>query len=242
MNAFLTVQVLNHWRIFACQLFETLFSSRIRKTSAIENKAAAIAGVIFGQSLMEGEAEDAHCQSAGLATGWCFLGFGPKVLKLLGSQHVAEGFQQRRKRNRNFSVVQEPADVFQSKWNALQEMRLPLVETTESICAKCLHHTDIDVSVIVTHEGFTWHRHVVREHLQVMIQEPLSYFRREIRFSVVEQRGNIVLQGSLAAALVIYKEWLAIAQHDVSRLEVAIHKVFVLCRQEKLCEPAEVVL
>ena len=47
MHALLLVQIIDHRRIFPGKRFESLFASGIRKTAAIENKAAAISGPVF---------------------------------------------------------------------------------------------------------------------------------------------------------------------------------------------------
>ncbi len=49
------------------------------------------------------------------------------------------------------------------------------------------------------------------------------------------------MQRAFAAALIVQKEWLAVAQHDVARLEIPIEKVIVRRAQQEFRQPAEIV-
>ena len=49
------------------------------------------------------------------------------------------------------------------------------------------------------------------------------------------------MQRAFAAALVIQKKWLAVAQHDVARLEIAIEKIIAVGAQQELRQAAEIV-
>ena len=57
-------------------------------------------------------------------------------------------------------------------------------------------------------------------HERARYLEPTAYdlaqLWRQVRLGIIEQRSNVILQCSLAAALIIQKEWLAIPQHDVT--------------------------
>jgi hypothetical protein len=48
-------EVFRHRRVFAGELLEALFASGIGQAAAIENKAAAIAGLVLRQAAMEGK-------------------------------------------------------------------------------------------------------------------------------------------------------------------------------------------
>src|SRR4030095_3811045 len=53
VNAFLLVQVLNHGCIFAGQLLESFFPSRIRQAPPVKNESSAVSRFILGHSLMK---------------------------------------------------------------------------------------------------------------------------------------------------------------------------------------------
>ena len=74
-----------------------------------------------------------------------------------------------------------------------------------------------------------------------MIEQLLAQFRRQISLGVVQERSNVVLQRALAAALIVEEEWLAVTQHDVAGLEIAIQKVIVLGAQQEFRQAAEIV-
>src|SRR5205807_6605830 len=58
---------------------------------------------------------------------------------------------------------------------------------------------------------------------------------------VIQKRGDVVLQRAFAPALIVEKKRLALVQHDVARLEVAIHEVIAPGAQQKLRQPAEII-
>jgi hypothetical protein len=49
------------------------------------------------------------------------------------------------------------------------------------------------------------------------------------------------LQRAFAAALIVQEKWLAVAQHDVARLEIAIEKIIAVGAQQKFRQAAEIV-
>ena len=50
------------------------------------------------------------------------------------------------------------------------------------------------------------------------------------------------MQRALPAALIVQKKWLAVAQHNIPRLEVPIQKIVVVGAQQKSRQSAEIVL
>ena len=68
---------------------------------------------------------------------------------------------------------------------------------------------------------------------EIMIEQLLPQLRRQIGLGVVQERSNVVLQRALAPALIIEEKRLAVAQHDVSRLEIAIQKVIAGARSTR---------
>ena len=60
------------------------------------------------------------------------------------------------------NIVQQPAQVLQRIRHALQEMCFALVESTESIRAERLHDADVNVGIVVLHEGVAVERYVTR--------------------------------------------------------------------------------
>ena len=58
--------------------------------------------------------------------------------------------------------------------------------------------------------------------VEIMIEQLLAQLRRQIGLGVVQKRSNVILQRALAPALIVEEKRLAVAQHDVARLEVPI--------------------
>ena len=80
-----------------------------------------------------------------------------------------------------------------------------------------------------------------RRRVEIVIEQLLAQVGRQIGLGVVQKRGDVVLQRAFAAALVIEKEGLAVAQHDVARLEIAIEKVVAGGAQQEFRQAAEIV-
>ena len=74
-----------------------------------------------------------------------------------------------------------------------------------------------------------------------MIEQLLAQLRRQIGLGIVEQRSNVVLQRAFAAALIIQKIRLPIAQHDVARLKIAVEKIVAVGAQQKIRQAVEIV-
>src|ERR1035437_9385107 len=138
--------------------------------------------------------------------------------------------------------MSQPAQVLQRIGHTLQEMRLTLVESAEAIGPHSLQDTHVNIGVIVLHEGFAVQVDVTGEAIEIVVEQLLTQLRRQIGFAVVEQGGNVVLQRAFAAALIGEKIRLAVAQHYIARLKVAIEKIISLGGQQKLGEAAEIML
>ena len=80
-----------------------------------------------------------------------------------------------------------------------------------------------------------------RKRFQIMIEQLLPQFRRQIGLRVVEKRRDVVLQCAFASALIVQEVRLPVAQHDVARLEIAIEKIIARRAQQELRQPAEII-
>ena len=77
--------------------------------------------------------------------------------------------------------------------------------------------------------------------VEIVIEQLLAQLGRQIGLGVVQERSDVVLQRAFAAALVVQKKWLAVVQHDVARLEIAIKKIIVRGTQQKFGQAVEIV-
>src|SRR5215469_5784151 len=66
MHTILLIQILDHRRILAGQRLELFFSPRIGKAPSIKHKAATIASLIFRQSSMKRETDNADHEIIGI--------------------------------------------------------------------------------------------------------------------------------------------------------------------------------
>ena len=76
---------------------------------------------------------------------------------------------------------------------------------------------------------------------KIVVEKLLAKVGREIGFGVVEERGDVVLQSAFAAALVVDEIGLAVAEHDVAGLEVAVEKIIARGAEKKIGEAVEIV-
>jgi hypothetical protein len=60
VNVLLLVEIFDYGSVLAGKFFESFFTAGIRKASAVENEAAAIAAFVFGQFAVKGETADTH--------------------------------------------------------------------------------------------------------------------------------------------------------------------------------------
>jgi predicted nucleotidyltransferase len=138
--------------------------------------------------------------------------------------------------------MQQPAEIFQRVRDTLEKVGFAFVEAAEAVSAEGLHDSDVDVGVVIAQEGFAIDGDKFFERAKIVIEKLLAEIAREIGFGVVEKRGDIVLEGAFAAALVVDEIGLAFAKHDVTRLKIAIEKIVARGAEKKIGEAAEILL
>src|SRR6267142_4851126 len=232
MHAFLLIEIVDHRRVFAGESLEAHLASRIREAAAIENEPAAISRFIFREVLVKGKTENPNDQ---------VFGFGSEALQFLRGQHALEGVHQRRKGDGEPDVVKEPAEVLQRVGDALQKMSLALIKAAKTIGAKRLQDADVNVGIVVAQEGVAVYLDKAGKAVEIVIEELLTELGGQVGFGIVQERGDVVLQSAFAAALIVDKKGIAIAQQDVAGLEVAVEKVIARCAQEKFRQAAKIV-
>ena len=141
----------------------------------------------------------------------------------------------------SLTLCGEPAQVLERVGTDCRKCGFALVEAAEAVGAEGLQDADVDVGVVVLHERAAIERDECGEAVEIVVEQLLAQRGRQIGLAVVEQRGDVVLQRAFAAALVVEEERLAIAQHDVARLEIAIEKVVVRRGEQEFGEAGEVV-
>ena len=119
----------------------------------------------------------------------------------------------------SLTLLGQPAQVLERVGNALQKMRLALVEAAEAVRAQRLQNAHVDVGVVVLHEGVAVEIDEAGEAVEIVVEQLLAQRRRQIGLAVVEQRRDVVLQRAFAPALVVEEPRLAVAQHHVAAIE-----------------------
>ena len=106
----------------------------------------------------------------------------------------------------SLTLCGQPAQVLERVRHALQKVRLALVESAETVGAQRLHDADVNVGVVVLHECVAVDVDEVAEAVEIVVEQLLAQLRRQVGLAVVEQRGDVVLQGAFAAALVVEED------------------------------------
>ena len=138
-------------------------------------------------------------------------------------------------------VFSEPAEVLECVWDGLKKVGLAFEESAEAVCTESLHDSDVDVGVIVLREGGAVDRYVGGERVEVVVEKLLAKRGRKVGFTVVEERGDVVLERAFAAALVVEEEGIAVTNHNVAGLEVTVEKVVAGGGEKETGKAAEVV-
>src|SRR5438132_6010314 len=123
-------------------------------------------------------------------------------------------------------------------------MLFPLVEAAKTVSAQSLHDANVNVGVVMLHERGTIEIDKASQAIEIMIEQLLAQFGGQIGFSVVQKRGDIVLQRTFAADLIVQEKRLVfvqnLAQHDVAGLEIAIEKIIAAGAQQQFGQSAEI--
>src|SRR5258708_1083396 len=232
MHAFLLIEVFDHRSVFAGERLEALVADGMWKAAAIEDEAAAISAFVLGQALVKGKTENAHDE---------VVRFRSEALQFLRGQHAFESVHQRREGDGQPNVMEQPAEIFQRVGHALQEMSPAFEETAKTVSTEGLHDADINVGIVVAEEGLGIEGDETGKTVEIVIEELLAQIGREVGLGVVQERSDVVLQSAFAAALIVDKKGIAIAQHDVAGLEVAVEKIIARGTEKEFGEAAEIV-
>ena len=115
----------------------------------------------------------------------------------------------------------------------MQEESLALIESAKTVGSQRLHDAHIDVGIVMAEEGVAVQIDVLAQSLEIVVKQLLTQRRRQVRLGVEQQGSDVILQSALASALVIEEEGIAISQHHIARLEVAIQEVFAVGAQQE---------
>ncbi len=121
--------------------------------------------------------------------------------------------------------MKQPAQVFQGVGDALQKVGFAFVKTAKAVGAQGLHDANVNVGIKVLKESSAVELDEAGKPVEIMIKELLAEFGGQVGLGIVQKRSDVVLQGAFAAALIVDKKGIAVLQHDVAGLEVAVEKV-----------------
>ena len=107
----------------------------------------------------------------------------------------------------------------------MEEVGFAFVEAAETVGAESLQDADVDVSVVKAEEGIAVDVNKFFQGTEIIVEELLAEIGREVGFGVVEERGDVVLEGAFATALVVDEIRLAVAEEDVAGLKIAVEEI-----------------
>src|ERR1700719_438910 len=104
-------------------------------------------------------------------------------------------------------------------------MSFAFVEAAKPVGAQGLHDADVNVGVKMLHECRAVQLDETGEPVEIVVEQLLAEFGGQVSLGIIQERGDVVLQSAFAAALIVDKKGIAVAQQDVAGLEVAVEKV-----------------
>src|SRR5215472_2938287 len=119
-------------------------------------------------------------------------------------------------------------------------MRLAFVEAAKAVRSQRLHNADVNKRIVMAHEFISPKVYKAGEAVQIGVQEMLAQVRRQVRFCVEQQGGDVIVQRAFSPALIIQEKGLAITQHYVARLKITIEKVIARRGQQEAGKPAKI--
>ena len=121
-------------------------------------------------------------------------------------------------------LSQQLPQVLDGERYALDEVRFLLEIATETIGTQHLQGAEQYEVTQLTAEIALIHRHVFAQRRDVIFQQLLPQLFGIFGFRLPKERGDIVKDRSFAPSLEVNKPWLALLDHHVARLEVAIEE------------------
>ena len=119
-------------------------------------------------------------------------------------------------------------------------MFLAFEDPAEAVRAQGLDVADEHIAVIELDEAVAVNRHQGTGGFEIMLQEFLPDIGHQVRFGLVEQGSQVVLQRTSSSALIINKIRLSAANHDIARLKIAEEEVVGVGGEQEIGERMEV--
>ena len=121
-------------------------------------------------------------------------------------------------------VLQQLAQVFYCKWNALDKMWLFLEIATESVGTQSLKSSEKDKMTELALEISFVYRLVFTQGVDVMRYQFHPERIRKIGFGLPQERSHIVIERAFSSALEIDEIRFSVFYHYVAALEVAVQE------------------
>jgi len=85
-------------------------------------------------------------------------------------------------------------------------MSFALIKPAKAIGAERLHDAYVNVGIVVLHERFALQLDEAGKPIDVMVEQLLAQFRRQIGLGIIQKRSDVILQRAFAAALIIQEK------------------------------------
>lgn len=208
----------------------TLVLTGVVDGSAVEDVTAAIAGGVVGDAFFVGETHDAD---------------GEESLGLVGRELLEVDEVGEHAREVGILIeglLEESAEVGDSVGNTLHKVRFLLEVAAEAIGAEDLEDAEEDEVAESAMEAIGVDGLIFLDSIDVFVDELEAERVGEISLSLPEERSDVVVERTAATALEVDEPRLSVLNHDVARLEVAVHESEGVGLHELVGEGIEVVL
>src|ERR1700677_1145705 len=120
-------------------------------------------------------------------------------------------------------------------------MHLPLVKSAKPVSPQRLQDANINICVKIVQKIGALDFYKITESVDIKIQQLLAQLQWQIGLGIVQKGSDVILQRAFAPALIIQEKRLPALQHDIARLEVAIHEIVAVGAQQKIHQTIEIV-
>ena len=115
-----------------------------------------------------------------------------------------------------------------------------MYQSPKTVCSKHLQQAQIDEIRLIKVEFDLLRIHELRKFHLIIINEFVADGLWQLRLHLIEQRHDIVIQRAFPSALKVDEIQLVIFDHDVARLEIAVHEIVARSLTEEVGESVEI--
>ena len=230
LHGLLLIEEADDRLVHSRELLILVVSSRIMYGAAVKHEASSIAAGIFGDTLLVGETGDAHRQFARLLVGGKHRQCDHPTQQVGEIGHIGKVI-----------LGQQSTQVIYRHRYALHEVRLMLKVSAIAIGTQHLQCTEEHKVLQTLGKHLLIKRAIAPCRLQILLYQFAPHLGRKPCPCLPQERHQVILRRASPPTLKVDKPRLAIAYHDVARLEVTVHKRIGTLLQQHLGHTVKVI-